>query len=97
MLYLIKNIWHNKSIISEINDPYKLVMPRFNYSEPWSPWNCILLTQDKADLHQQLNKGQSYYSTALFKNIHNAHKTAKLHFRLSSCFYISKIFENYFE
>jgi flavorubredoxin len=35
-------------------DLYELRLVRYLKDEEWSPWNCILLTHQEADIHAQL-------------------------------------------
>lgn len=52
--YLVENIWSNQSVLSAWNDPYDLVLCRWDKHQEWSPWNCILLTHDEAEAHKKL-------------------------------------------
>ena len=52
--YLVENIWGGQSALSGCKDLFELMLVRWEGSMPWSPWNCILLTQEEADSHAQL-------------------------------------------
>lgn len=47
--YIIENIWHGISILSQASTDLRL--PRWNISEEWSPWNCICLTDTESRIH----------------------------------------------
>lgn len=51
---MFDKIWNSQSILSANQDVYQLHFVRWNRSEEWSPWNCILLTLDEADSHLKL-------------------------------------------
>jgi hypothetical protein len=50
----VENIWSGQSILSAWKDLYDLVLARWDKHVQWSPWNCILLTQDEAKSHEKL-------------------------------------------
>uniref|UniRef100_A0A1X7SYK6 Uncharacterized protein n=1 Tax=Amphimedon queenslandica TaxID=400682 RepID=A0A1X7SYK6_AMPQE len=53
--YLIENIWAGQSAVSGEKDLFELILVRWNITEHWSPWNCILLTTDEARAHVKLD------------------------------------------
>ncbi|KAL8612502.1 hypothetical protein ACOMHN_053756 [Nucella lapillus] len=52
--YLVENIWSGQSVLSAWEDLYDLVLVRWDRHAQWSPWNCVLLTNDEAKAHNRL-------------------------------------------
>jgi hypothetical protein len=52
--YLMTNIWHGKSVISECSEHGRLCLVRLNPRVPWSPWNTLLVTRREARIHEAL-------------------------------------------
>ena len=52
---MIENIWAGQSAVSGEKDLFELILVRWNITEHWSPWNCILLTTDEARAHVKLD------------------------------------------
>lgn len=52
--YLVEKIWDSQSTLSACSDLYELVLVRWNRTEEWSPWNCVLLTKDEASAHERV-------------------------------------------
>ncbi|XP_072508965.1 IQ motif and ubiquitin-like domain-containing protein isoform X2 [Notamacropus eugenii] len=52
--YLIENIWASQSVLSAWDDLYDLVIVRWDKTQEWAPWNCILLTKDEANAHLRM-------------------------------------------
>ena len=48
-------IWKGKSLLSESDDLFNLVLVRWNKYEQWAPWNTILLTRDESEAHDKLD------------------------------------------
>ena len=53
--YIVEKIWSGQSVISGCSNLYDLVLSRWNPQQEWSPWNCILVTNDEAETHLALN------------------------------------------
>ena len=51
----MRSLWDSRSILCGLSDLYELRLVRWNRGKEWSPWNCILLTKDEAELHQHLD------------------------------------------
>lgn len=54
MRVLMEQIWQAQSILSGNRDRYMLRLCRWDKKEPWTPWNCILLSEDEAVAHLYL-------------------------------------------
>ena len=52
--YLVENIWAGQSAMSAEKDLFELIVVRWDIKHPWSPWNCILLTDEEAQAHVKL-------------------------------------------
>lgn len=82
--YLIDVIWGGASCLSQDTETFRLTLPRWNEHEEWSPWNCILLTQDEAETHEKLSKLNTplseTYGAALYRAVTQRHLRAKGYF-----------------
>lgn len=79
--YLVNNVWHGRSIISENGDVYLLRLARFDVKEDWTPWNCVPLTEDETAAHYEAANTRDLYSEDLLRKIKLTHTTAKRAFR----------------
>lgn len=63
--FLVEQIWHGQSALSGIDNRYLLRLCRWVRGQPWTPWNCVLLTEEEAVSHLQLDnmKDVSLYFT----------------------------------
>ncbi|XP_015171713.1 PREDICTED: IQ and ubiquitin-like domain-containing protein [Polistes dominula] len=84
--HLVNNIWHGHSIISKQLDIHLLRLVRYNNHVEWSPWNCILLTEEEVEIHYRINDLTKVYSKALLHQILLKHLTAKNYFKRLSYF-----------
>ncbi|KAL4656754.1 IQ and ubiquitin-like domain-containing protein [Arapaima gigas] len=80
MRYLVDVIWEGQSALSSWNDLHDLVMVRWDRCHEWSPWNCILLTQDEAPAHLKLENVEQAYSKPFMSSIKHKHTLAKKYF-----------------
>ncbi|KAH0540856.1 hypothetical protein KQX54_020224 [Cotesia glomerata] len=83
MYHLVKNIWHGRSIVSEVDDIYRLRLVRFHVDREWAPWNCILLTEEESKAHYYITDLCSVYSKQLLYKIYLIHQTARSHFKFT--------------
>ncbi|KAL7295497.1 hypothetical protein TKK_0011144 [Trichogramma kaykai] len=81
--HLVLDIWHGHSVLSECDDPRELRLPRYEASKPWSPWNCVLLTEQETEAHYCMAASGclAHYAEHLQRKISLAHTTAKIDFR----------------
>lgn len=79
--HLVNHIWHGRSAVSKNMDLSLLRLVRYQKDVEWSPWNCILLTENEADVHYRIDDPATVYSKCLIKQIHLAHQIAKNHFK----------------
>lgn len=54
LCYLVEHIWSAQSLLSGDKELAELVLIRWNLQEHWSPWNCVLLSDDEAKAHLSL-------------------------------------------
>ena len=59
--YIVRSLWDSRSILSGLSNLYELRMIRFHKSKEWSPWNCILLSKDEAEIHNSLENLNKVY------------------------------------
>uniref|UniRef100_A0A1X7TAC2 Uncharacterized protein n=2 Tax=Amphimedon queenslandica TaxID=400682 RepID=A0A1X7TAC2_AMPQE len=78
--YLIENIWAGQSAVSGEKDLFELILVRWNITEHWSPWNCILLTTDEARAHVKLDNPEKAYSSQFTDKIRQRHILARNYF-----------------
>ncbi|CAL7946194.1 unnamed protein product [Xylocopa violacea] len=81
MHHLVNNIWHGHSVVSENNDLFQLRIIRYDVDREWSPWNCILLTLEEAEVHCRIKDLMSVYSRPLVDRILLSHQLAKNQFK----------------
>lgn len=80
IFFLVNNIWHGKSAVSENYNIYQLHLCRWRRDDDWSPWNCILLTRDEVKSHLQINDLESVYDEQFISQVNSKHNLAKRHF-----------------
>ncbi|XP_074049907.1 LOW QUALITY PROTEIN: IQ motif and ubiquitin-like domain-containing protein [Macrotis lagotis] len=78
--YLIENIWASQSALSAWDDLYDLVIVRWDKTQEWAPWNCILLTKDEADAHIKIQSLEEGYEPVFIHRIRHKHILAKNYF-----------------
>ena len=57
--FLIEQLWHGQSALSGIDDRYLLRICRWKHHLPWTPWNCVLLTEEESVAHLHLENMNS--------------------------------------
>nr|CDS30376.1 IQ domain containing protein [Hymenolepis microstoma] len=82
--YLVSDVWDGKSAFSGCSDLDVLKLCRWNVTQPWAPWNTILLTKKEADLHMELKDipSNSLYSATLLDRIHQKFVTGRNAFKM---------------
>lgn len=81
MHYLTHHIWNDKSIMSGLNDLNNLRFVRFRKDIEWSPWNCILLTEEESKIHLCIKNVDEFYDKNFLERIKHKHDTARNFFR----------------
>jgi len=79
--YLVETVWMSSSIISAWDDIRDLKLIRWVASEPWSPWNCLLVTKDEAIAHQRITNLNKAYGEVFVTKVQQKHTIAKAYFR----------------
>lgn len=79
--YLIDTVWGLKSVISEEPELFLLDLPRWDREREWSPWNCVLLSQEEADAHCKLPDVGAAYGDFLVARVRQKHILARNHFK----------------
>ncbi|XP_065845385.1 IQ motif and ubiquitin-like domain-containing protein [Oscarella lobularis] len=79
--HLVETIWNGQSILSNHEDLHDLVIVRWDVAKQWSPWNCILLTQDEASGHFRLENLFEAYSSLFVEKVKYRHVIARNYFR----------------
>lgn len=78
--YLAENIWGAQSVLSQWEDTYDLTLVRWNRRAEWSPWNCVLLTNEEARAHSKLIKPEEAYGPVFTQKIKYRHILGKQYF-----------------
>ena len=78
--YLAENIWGAQSVLSQWEDTYDLTLVRWNRKHEWSPWNCVLLTNEEARAHSKLVKPEEAYGPVFTQKIKYRHILGKQYF-----------------
>ncbi|XP_072744652.1 IQ motif and ubiquitin-like domain-containing protein [Anoplolepis gracilipes] len=80
--HLVNHIWHGRSAVSkDCQDFFVLRLVRYQKDVEWAPWNCILLTEDEADVHYRIHDLTTVYSKHLISQINLKHQIAKNYFK----------------
>ncbi|XP_025107613.1 IQ and ubiquitin-like domain-containing protein [Pomacea canaliculata] len=78
--YLVENIWNGQSILSAWSDLHDMVLIRWDSHTQWSPWNCILLTEDEATAHGKLVRLDEGYGEVFMQKVKQKHTIARNYF-----------------
>lgn len=54
IFYLVNKVWDGHSALSGCSQLGDLRFCRWKVTQPWSPWNTLLLTKQEAEIHMQL-------------------------------------------
>lgn len=78
---LVSVVWREKSAVGECGQLNGLRLVRWRRDQPWSPWNCVLLTRAEADVHYRLDGHPAdHYDAQFVRWVTNRHMTARLQF-----------------
>ncbi|XP_062914217.1 IQ and ubiquitin-like domain-containing protein [Mobula hypostoma] len=80
MKYLIDSIWGTQSALSANASLKDLIMIRWDKRSEWSPWNCILLTEEEAAAHLKLGDIEKDYEAMFIRKIKHRHTLGKSYF-----------------
>lgn len=79
--YIIENIWHGISILSQCGVTSDLRLPRWNIDEEWAPWNCICLTDTEARIHVVCTDLRTIYGEKIINDLPSKQSLAKSTFK----------------
>jgi len=78
---LVSVVWREKSAVGESGQLNGLRLVRWRRNEPWSPWNCVLLTRAEAEAHCRLDGDPAdCYDEQFVRSVTNRHLMARLQF-----------------
>uniref|UniRef100_A0A8D8TEM7 IQ and ubiquitin-like domain-containing protein n=3 Tax=Cacopsylla melanoneura TaxID=428564 RepID=A0A8D8TEM7_9HEMI len=80
MYYLVNVIWDGRSAITEASEISSLQCIRWDRTQDWSPWNCIVLTTQEAELHENINDVKEFYSADFITKVTLRHISARIQF-----------------
>lgn len=78
--HLIINIWLGHSAIGGSGNLEELRLGRWDYTQFWSPWNCILLTAEELKAHLRFPNPDQIYSLSFVKKIKQRHQMGRIYF-----------------
>ncbi|XP_067855911.1 IQ motif and ubiquitin-like domain-containing protein [Heptranchias perlo] len=78
--HLVDNIWGTQSALSDCGNLNDLTMIRWDKLSEWSPWNCILLTEEEAVAHLKLDNIEKDYEATFIRKIKHRHTLGKSYF-----------------
>ncbi|XP_014288973.1 IQ motif and ubiquitin-like domain-containing protein [Halyomorpha halys] len=78
---LVNKVWNGKSALSGNRDPFKLWLARWDVQREWTPWNCILLTKDEVQIHEQVENPETFYEQRFIFEVKRKHIEAKMEFK----------------
>ncbi|XP_037070820.1 IQ and ubiquitin-like domain-containing protein [Pollicipes pollicipes] len=78
--HLVLSLWGGQSCLSADPDLYELVLCRWDVAQPWTPWNCVLLTRDEAEAHYKLARPLERYGPEQCQRVHLRHVAAGRYF-----------------
>lgn len=81
MRVLAEQVWGARSILSQTTDASQLVLVRWDASQPWAPWNSVLLTASEAAAHASLESPALAYAPALVARVRTRSLQARTLFR----------------
>ncbi|XP_055506213.1 IQ and ubiquitin-like domain-containing protein isoform X1 [Leucoraja erinacea] len=80
MKYLVDSIWGTQSALSANTSMKDLVMIRWDKTMEWSPWNCIILTEEEAEAHLKLDNIYKDYEATFIRTIKHRHTLGNSYF-----------------
>ncbi|XP_041072079.1 IQ and ubiquitin-like domain-containing protein isoform X1 [Carcharodon carcharias] len=80
MKHLVDSIWGTQSALSASNSLKDLTMIRWDKRFEWSPWNCILLTEEEAVAHLKISNIEKDYEATFIRKIKHRHTLGKTYF-----------------
>ncbi|XP_058793869.1 uncharacterized protein LOC131665772 isoform X1 [Phymastichus coffea] len=81
--YLVNDIWHGRSAISECSDLDRLRLVRLDPNSTWTPWNTLLVTRSEAMMHESLMREScavDVYDAELVRKFRRMNLQARLYF-----------------
>ncbi|KAJ1522777.1 hypothetical protein ONE63_001933 [Megalurothrips usitatus] len=78
--HLIINIWLGHSAIGGSGALEELRLGRWDFTQSWSPWNCILLTAAELKAHLRFSNPDQIYSLSFVKKIKQRHQMGRIYF-----------------
>ncbi|XP_038637187.1 IQ and ubiquitin-like domain-containing protein isoform X1 [Scyliorhinus canicula] len=78
--HLVDSIWGTQSALSASNNLKDLTMIRWDKRFEWSPWNCILLTEEEAVAHLKISNIEKDYEATFIRKIKHRHTLGKTYF-----------------
>merc|ERR1712168_244751 len=78
ILTLVQKIWESRSAVS--NSDEELVLTRWDFSKPWTPWNSFLVTKDELPAHRAISNAGEGYGRFMCQKVHQKHLMARQHF-----------------
>ena len=84
--YVVESIWNSKSVLSGEDDLYELRLVRWDNSRHWTPWNCILLSENESSAHLKVHDIHESYGTKFIDIVKHKHISATHYFSRLTAF-----------
>lgn len=92
--HLIINIWLGHSAIGGSGNLEELRLGRWDFTQSWSPWNCILLTAAELKAHFRFPNPDQIYSSSFVKKIKQRHQMGRIYFSELAAYAIRRTSDN---
>lgn len=92
--HLIINIWLGHSAIGGSGSLEELRLSRWDFTQSWSPWNCILLTAAELKAHLRFPNPDQIYSSSFVKKIKQRHQMGRIYFSELAAYAIKRTPDN---
>ncbi|XP_054711734.1 IQ and ubiquitin-like domain-containing protein [Uloborus diversus] len=78
--HLVEKIWRRQSCLSGYADESQLQLVRYNSGKKWTPWNCMLVTNQEALIIDKIPFSKTNYDQSFKTNIAQRHAAARSYF-----------------
>ncbi|XP_055936588.1 IQ and ubiquitin-like domain-containing protein [Argiope bruennichi] len=78
--YLVEKIWKHQSCLSCSKNDLELELTRFNMDKNWTPWNCLLVTRQEANVLSKIPESEPKYDKKFKMCVSQKHAEARKYF-----------------
>ncbi|XP_042895557.1 IQ motif and ubiquitin-like domain-containing protein isoform X2 [Parasteatoda tepidariorum] len=80
MKHLMEKVWKGESCISGLTNKDDLEFTRYDFEKSWTPWNCLLVTRQEAQILQRTPYPETIYDEKFKECVLQRHAEAKVYF-----------------